>query len=378
MRKLNNFRVSLIFLKFVGQKTSHFGTKSDPLEGANMDTDLTLLQDLAPDILKIVRQRFLVLEQISLFAPIGRRAVAEKLGLSERNIRTETDILRNLGLIEVKNYGMVLTEKGNHVLKEAAPLIDRIFNASNLEKDLAKELGIERVIIVPGNSDRQERVFEHLSEQLESALDLLLPLGKNIITVLGGATIAKAAEHLSPKLNRYRDLLFVAGRGALGESVEIQSNTIAQTMASKTGGQHQGLYLPENVSPEALDILIKDPGIANAISNIYNSDAVIHGIGLADEMAKRRNLDVITRSKLREKGAVAESFGYFFDQQGRLIDQVPRIGLQLEDLGKIPHVFAIAAGAKKAPAIAAYMHHAPKQTWLITDEGASNMVLKGK
>lgn len=343
-----------------------------------MDTDLTLLQDLAPDILKIVRQRFLVLEQISLFAPVGRRVIAKKLGLSERNIRTETDLLKSLGLIEVKRYGMTLTEKGNHVLKEAAPFIDRIFNASNLEKDLAKKLGIERVIVVPGNSDRQERVFEQLSQQLESALDLLLPLGKNIITVLGGATISKAASHLSTKLSRYRDLLFVAGRGALGESVEIQSNTIAQVMASKTGGRHQGLYLPENIPSEALDILIKDAGIANAISNIYNSDAVIHGIGLADEMAKRRNLDVITRSELREKGAVAESFGYFFDQQGRLIDQVPRVGLQLEDLGKIPHVFAIAAGAKKAAAIEAYMHHAPKQTWLITDEGASNMVLKGK
>ena len=361
----------------MGHKSSHAGNDYDP-EGAKMDTDLTLLQDLAPDIFKIVRQRFLVLEQISLLAPVGRRVVAKKLGLSERNIRTETDYLRTLGLIEIKNYGMTLTEKGNHVLKEAAPLIDRIFNASNFEKDLAKKLGIERVIIVPGNSDRQERVFEHVSEQLESALDLLLPLGKNIITVLGGSTVAKAAEHFSPKLSRYRELLFVAGRGALGESVEIQSNTIAQVMAAKTGGKHQGLYLPENVSSEALDILIKDPNIANTISNIYNSDAVVHGIGLADEMAKRRDLDVITRSKLREKGAVAESFGYFFDHQGRLIDRVPRIGLQLEDLGKIPHVFAIATGAEKAPAIEAYMHHAPKQTWLITDEGASNMVLKGK
>lgn len=60
------------------------------------------------------------------------------------------------------------------------------------------------------------------------------------------------------------------------------------------------------------------------------------------------------------------------------VKRIPRIGLQLEDLDKIPHVFAIAAGASKAAAIVAYMHHAPKQTWLITDEGASNLVLKGK
>ena len=343
-----------------------------------MDSDLTLLQNLVPDVLKIVRQRFLVLEQISIMAPVGRRVVAKKLGLSERNIRTETDYLKQLGLIEVRSYGMVLTDKGERTLKEAAPLIDRLFNASQIEKKLAQKLGIDRAIVVPGDSDRQSRVFDLMSEQLNSALDLLMPLGKNIITVLGGMTTAKVGANLSPRLSRYRDLLFVPGRGALGESVEFQSNTVAQVMASRTGGKHQGLYLPENVSAEALNLLIQDSDIANAISNIYNSDMVIHGIGRADVMAKRRGLDVMASSNLRNDGAVAECFGYFFDQQGRLVKRIPRIGLQLEDLDKIPHVFAIAAGVSKAAAIVAYMHHAPKQTWLITDEGASNLVLKGK
>ncbi len=127
-----------------------------------------------------------------------------------------------------------------------------------------------------------------------------------------------------------------------------------------------------------MTLLLQDTDIANAISNIYNSDMVIHGIGRADVMAKRRGLDVMASSNLRNDGAVAECFGYFFDQQGRLVKRIPRIGLQLEDLDKIPHVFAIAAGVSKAAAIVAYMHHAPKQTWLITDEGASNLVLKGK
>ena len=76
-----------------------------------MDSDLTLLQSLVPDVLKIIRQRFLVLEQISLLAPVGRRVVAKKLGLSERNVRTETDYLRQLGLINIQSYGMELTDK---------------------------------------------------------------------------------------------------------------------------------------------------------------------------------------------------------------------------------------------------------------------------
>lgn len=343
-----------------------------------MDSDLTLLQNLVPDVLKIVRQRYLVLEQISSLAPVGRRVVAAKLGLSERNIRTETDYLKRLGLIEVQSYGMFLTEKGSRTLKEIAPLMDRAFNANQTEIELAKKFGIDRVIIVPGDNDRQARVVDLMGEQLNQALDLLLPLGKNIITILGGKTLAEVAVHLTKKLSRYRELIFVPGRGAVGGSVETQSNTIVQLMSSKTGGKHLGLYLPENVSTEALKILIQDSEIASTISSISNSDAVIHGIGIADKMAERRNLDIFKRARSREKGAVAECFGYFFDQHGKIVDRIPQIGLQLEDLDKIPHVFAVAAGASKANAIRAYMYHAPKQTWLITDEGASNKFLKGK
>lgn len=138
-----------------------------------MDSDLTLLQSLVPDVFKIIRQRFLVLEQISLLAPVGRRVVAKKLGLSERNIRTETDYLKQLHLIEINSSGMVLTEKGEITLKELAPLIDRIFNASKTELQLASKLGIDRVIIVPGNADLQDRVWALMGEQLSAALDLL-------------------------------------------------------------------------------------------------------------------------------------------------------------------------------------------------------------
>lgn len=198
-----------------------------------MDSDLTLLQSLVPDVFKIIRQRFLVLEQISLLAPVGRRVVAKKLGLSERNIRTETDYLKQLHLIEINSSGMVLTEKGEITLKELAPLIDRIFNASKTELQLASKLGIDRVIIVPGNADLQDRVWALMGEQLSAALDLLLPLGKDIITVSGGKTVANVTKHLSKRLSRYRDILFVPGRGALGDDVELQSNTIAQAVASK-------------------------------------------------------------------------------------------------------------------------------------------------
>lgn len=342
-----------------------------------MDSDITLLQSLVPDVLKIVRQRYRILQQISVNAPIGRRAVAQRLGMSERTVRTETEYLRKLDLIEIKNFGMFLTERGVQVLKDAAPLIDRLFNASQIEKELAKALKIDRAIIVPGDSALQHGVFDLMGKQLNAALDLLLPLGHNIITVLGGSTIAKLATQLSTSLSKNRQLEFVPGRGAIGEAVELQSSTIVQAMANACGGTYQTLYLPENVSKDAYRSLIREPSIAKVLQAISRSDAVIHGIGNAEVMAKRRDFDSISLSRLREKGAVAECFGCFFNDKGKIVERIPRIGLQFEDLSKIPHIFAIAAGKSKARAIKSYMLNAPRQTWLITNEGASNMILSG-
>lgn len=319
-----------------------------------MDSDFSLLEALVPDVLKILRQRYLVLEQISLHAPIGRRSVAQHLGLSERNIRTETEYLSQLGLIETKSFGMFLTEKGEKTLKDAGPLI------------------------VPGNADFQDRVYEEMGEKLSSALNLLLPLGHSIVTILGGAALARSAKYLSPDLANNRQLEFVPGRGALGENVETQSNTIVQEMAAKTSGTYKTLYLPEQVSDDAYKSLIRESSIADVLQDISQSDAVIHGIGLAQEMAQRRGYNSIKLSELREKRAVTECFGCFFDEHGKVVDRITQVGLQFENLYKIPHIFAFACGARKAQAIKAYMPNAPHQTWLITDEGASNMILKGK
>ncbi|CCI85897.1 sugar-binding transcriptional regulator [Lactobacillus pasteurii] len=343
-----------------------------------MNSDLSLLETLAPDVLPTLRQRYLVLEQISINAPVGRRLVAQRLGLSERNVRTETETLRKLGLIEIKSFGMFLTEKGKKILQDSAPLIDRLFNADETEVKLARKLGIERTIIVPGDADLQDRVYQEMGEALNQALNLLLPLGHSIITVLGGMAIAKSARYLSKTLGNNRELEFVPGRGALGENVKTQSNTIVQEMAARTGGKYKTLYLPEQVSEQAYNSLIREPAIADLLQDISQSDLVIHGIGLAQDMAKRRGYDSIKLSELREKKAITECFGCFFGEDGKIVDRITQVGLQFDNLSKIPHIFAFACGKSKAVAIKAYMYNAPHQTWLITDEGASNAILKEK
>ena len=80
---------------------------------------------------------------------------------------------------------------------------------------------------------------------------------------------------------------------------------------------------------------------------------------------------------LKERKAVSETFGYFFDDKGKVVYKIPRIGLQLEDLANMDCIIVVAGGSSKARAIAAYMKNAPEKTYLITDKGAAKMILKG-
>ena len=59
---------------------------------------------------------------------------------------------------------------------------------------------------------------------------------------------------------------------------------------------------------------------------------IIHGIGEALEMAERRNSDLELIKQLIEKKAVAEAFGYYFNQDGEIVHKVSTVGIQLEDL----------------------------------------------
>ena len=84
----------------------------------------------------------------------------------------------------------------------------------------------------------------------------------------------------------------------------------------------------------------------------------------------------IRDSDLTAAHAVGEAFGHFFDAEGQVVSKFPRIGVDIADLAAKELVIAVAGGAEKGAAIAAYMHLAPASTWLITDEGAADFVLK--
>ncbi len=339
--------------------------------------ELKLIEAVAPDILSVLQERFKILRNIYWMQPIGRRNLAESLGMTERVLRTETDLLKRLQLIDSSKSGMALTKKGQEVYDALNKVMDQLFGMHQIEKKLTDYFGNERCLVAAGDSDQQSKVVDKFGAILNESLDLLLPEGENIIAVMGGTTMATVAENLTNLESKRRHNLFVPARGGIGEAVTVQANSVSAVMAMRTNGDHRALYVPEQLSSATYDSLLREPLIIEVLNLISEANCVIHSIGRALHMAARRKMSESEILMLKQNNAVGESFGYFFDETGKVVYKVPRIGLQLKDLQHIPIILAVAGGKSKAKAIHAYMKNAPKQTWLITDEAAANEILKG-
>ena len=118
----------------------------------------------------MVEKRYTILRNIYFIQPVGRRALAARLRLPERTVRNEVEILREQGLLVSNPAGMHVTEEGERILGDLKEYVRELRGLSELERRLARLLGLQQVIIVPGDSDEDETVRKRWPRQLLSTL----------------------------------------------------------------------------------------------------------------------------------------------------------------------------------------------------------------
>lgn len=338
-----------------------------------MTADMQRLAKLVPDLIAVLVLRYRILRQIQLAQPVGRRSLAACLGMTERTLRAEVEFLRDQGLLAFSPAGMSLTAEGEVLVEALENEVRQWLGLTELETRLAARLRIEQVVVVPGDADRSPMVKREMGKVAADWLRRHAREG-DIIAVAGGATVAAVAEMLAPA-PVFRSVRFVPARGGLGEQVEYQANTIASRMAQKTGGQYRLLHVPDTLSEEAYLSLSAEPHIKAVLDEVRQARIVVHGIGDAFTMARRRGADAETLERLHKTGAVAEAFGYYFDRDGRVVFAMRTLGLRIEEVAKADRVIGIAGGASKGPAIAALARNGVPHI-LITDEGAARAILE--
>lgn len=329
-------------------------------------------QRLLPEMNPLLQSRYRILQSVQLMQPIGRRTLAESLKMTEREIRKETDILRDQGLLDSQKSGMVCTSDGELVIEQLRALVYEWSGLTQLGKALENHLGLQHVLVVPGDYNDDETVLTLLGK--EAAQQFLSTIAnEQVVAVTGGKSVASLAQFLQP-VDGQHNVTFVAARGGIGHEMQMQANTLVATFAMQMEAQYRTLFLPEHLSEQAYQAMLMEPMVTEIMAYYDRADCVIHGIGSAEEMAIRRNSSAEDLRILEEKGAVSEAFGYYFNAEGEIVHRIRTIGVQLEQVEKCKHIIAVAAGKQKVNAMLSYFKVAPKQTIFITDEAAAKAI----
>lgn len=332
---------------------------------------IELQQQLVPDLLDVMRKRYLILHQVMLSEVIGRRTLASALSLTERVLRTEIDFLRAQGLLDFHSSGIRITDEGKDVLEQLEPVYKTMFGLSELEDKIRNYFGLSQVIIVAGDSETSAQTKRELGRAASQVLRKAMQ-PSDVIAVTGGTTLSQVANQLSAS-TALKTNWFVPARGGLGESLDYQANTIASTMAKRTGAQYRLLHVPDHLGEEAFASIMQEPNIREIVDVIRSARIVVHGIGDAQVMARRRRLDHEVIEAMVADGALAESFGFYFDRNGAVVHKMQTVGLRLEDIVKTEVVIGVAGGKSKGEAIAAIMRFGHNDV-LVTDEAAALVI----
>ena len=75
-------------------------------------------------------------------------------------------------------------------------------------------------------------------------------------------------------------------------------------MSKNTHSKHRVFYVPDQVSNEIYQSLIKEPEIHEVLDLIKSASMVLHGIGDAITMAERRKTNPEIMQKLRKRNAL--------------------------------------------------------------------------
>lgn len=327
---------------------------------------------LVPEMLDLLELRYDILSSIFTNEPIGRRVLSQNLNIGERILRKEVDRLKECRLIKIEPSGMFLTEEGIEAVKKAEYIIHNIRGLNRLEGLLNQKLNLEKVIIVPGDSEKDNRVKDQLGLAAGQYLKKILKDDYKV-AITGGTTIKKVVDN-TPITLSHKNIIVLPARGGIGKNVNIQANTLTAALAEKLGASYSLLHLDDDLSNETLNIMMKEERIRLVTENYDKLDILLFGIGKADEMAERRGLDQEKIIKLKEAGAFGEAFGYYFDNKGNIVYSSATVGIKINQIRNIKHRIAVSAGKSKAEAIASVLKF-NSGIVLITDEAAARELL---
>jgi DNA-binding transcriptional regulator LsrR (DeoR family) len=256
---------------------------------------------------------------------------------------------------------------------------DETFHTVELEQKLSKKFNLKEVIVVSTAGFAPEMAKRQLGK---SGASYIAKRTKDIksLGISWGSTLLSLVEEFP--YEQMKDVHIVPIVGGMGsEFVHLHSNQLAFNLAQKMNTSCSYLYAPALV--ETIDLkerLINTKDIAHVLELAKNVEMAIVGIGnpfKESTMEKIGYLDQNDLTSLRKAGAVGDISSRFFDTVGKELDHPLNqrvIGLDLDELKKIPEVVGIVEGSYKLESIEAALQGGYLDV-LITDDRTAQELL---
>jgi DNA-binding transcriptional regulator LsrR (DeoR family) len=229
---------------------------------------------------------------------------------------------------------------------------------ADLERALEAKYDLDEVVIISPSSYDKCVIASELGLAAADCLMRCLQ-GNEVVSLSWGTTLLSVINVLPAK--KWPELKVVQIMGGLGRpEAEVHGTDIARRMAQVLGAKLRLLPAPGIVSSKMVrDALLEDPQISDTLALAARADIALVGIGVPapDSVVMQAGALVEGEVKqLKAHNAVGDIALRFFDEVGHPIqheinDRI--IGLDLDQIKRIPRVIGVAGGAEKLHVIRA-------------------------
>ena len=290
--------------------------------------------------------------------------IAETLGISRSKISRLLTEARREGIVQIT-------------------IVDPLSSHTQLEQALAKNFGLNQAIVVAGVMPSEEMRRKRIGQAAARYLETTLVEGDRI-GIASGRTLYALATALSGRRRLQVDVIpLIGGLGRVPAC--FQSNELARMVAETLGGAWRVLYVPAVLENRAARQSMFTHDHVQEIMDSWK-DLTVAIIGIANPLSPSGTqtlfanfLDQATQKRLLEQGATGGICVRYIDAQGgqchELSDRV--IGIDLDQLRRVPRVIGVAGGLEKVEAILATLRGQYVNA-LITDEETARALLEEK
>ncbi|NPV87052.1 MAG: sugar-binding transcriptional regulator [Anaerolineae bacterium] len=288
--------------------------------------------------------------------------IARLLGLSTAGVNRLLKAARQQGLVEIK-----INLPHQHIF--------------DLETRLAQTAGLQRAVVVPHLDGSPQTLLAAVGQAGAALLSEQLR-GGDTVCISGGRTVASLVEALAPQ-PPCPDVHFVPALGGVQGRHYTDVNNLAAELARKTGGSAYQLHAPAFAdTPAERDALCALRQVSEVLERARRARIALVGVGsLQPEDASYFYFTALAdderRQLLQRAQPVAEILARLIDSRGQpCAPELDRrvVGMDLDDLRRIPLVIGIAADAQKVQPILAALRGGYLDA-LVTDEDTARAVL---